>query len=89
MPIRSPKPAYAARLTLLALACHAPVAFAAEHHGRVLFGGVPVPGATVTAVHGASTLSTVTDSQGVFQFADLPDGEWKLRVDLQGFAPAE
>ena len=55
----------------------------------MLFGGVPVPGATVTAVQGTSTLSTVTDGQGIFQFADLPDGDWKLRVELQGFAPAE
>ena len=62
---------------------------AAEHHGRVLFSGVAVPGATVTAVQGANTLSTVTDVQGIFQFADLPDGQWKLRIDLQGFAPAE
>jgi hypothetical protein len=75
-------------VTLL-LACHAPSALAAEHHGRVLFGGVPVPGATVTAVHGTSTLSTVTDAQGIFQFPDLPDGDWKLRIELQGFAPAE
>ncbi len=74
---------------LLALSCSASLAHAAEHHGRVLFGGVPVPGATVTAVHGANTLSTVTDAQGLFQFADLPDGEWKLRVDLQGFAPTD
>ena len=76
-------------ITSLLLAYGTPYAFAAEHHGRVLFGGVPVPGATVTAMHGSSTLSTVTDAQGIFQFADLPDGEWKLRVDLQGFAPAE
>ena len=77
------------RIASVLLVSQMSVAFAAEHHGRVLFGGVPVPGATVTAVHGASTLSTVTDAQGIFQFADLPDGEWKLRVDLQGFALAE
>ena len=63
--------------------------WAAEHHGRVLFHGIPVPGATVTATQGRTSLSTVSDGQGVFQFPSLADGEWTLRVEMQGFAPAD
>ena len=73
----------------LLLTCPSVLAFAAEHHGRVLFNGVPVPGATVTATQGKNTFSTVTDVQGLFQFATLSDGEWILHVEMQGFMPAE
>ena len=76
------------RPALLLLALHA-VAFAAEHHGRVLFNGVPVPGVSVTATHGAQQLRTVTDGQGLFQFPSLADGEWTIRVAMQGFAAQE
>jgi hypothetical protein len=65
------------------------IAFAAEHHGRVLFNGLPVPGVSVTATSGAKQLATVTDGQGLFQFADLPDGEWTIHVAMQGFATDE
>ncbi len=68
---------------------YAGVAVGAEHHGRVLFAGLPVPGATVTAARGGQQLSAVTDTQGLFQFADLPDGEWTLSVQMFGFAPVE
>ncbi|QHN05628.1 carboxypeptidase-like regulatory domain-containing protein [Granulicella sp. WH15] len=64
-------------------------AFAAEHHGRVLFNGVPVPGASVAATSGSKQVATVTDVQGLFQFADLADGEWTIRVAMQGFATEE
>ena len=43
-----------------------PVA-AADHYGRVSFGGVPVPGASVTANQGDRHLETVTDQEGVFR----------------------
>lgn len=72
------------RSGLLLLALHA-TAFAAEHHGRVFFNRVPVPGAIVTASHGALQLHTITDVQGIFQFPTLTDGEWTIRVSMPGF----
>ena len=61
-------------------------AAASEYHGRVLYAGLPVPGATVTVTEGAKQFSTVTDGQGVYEFADLEDGEWKIRIAMSGFS---
>jgi hypothetical protein len=72
-------------MAMLLLALHA-VALAAEHHGRVFFHETPVPGAVVTATHGAQQLHTVTDEQGIFQFPSLADGEWTINVAMRGFA---
>ena len=60
---------------------------ASEFRGRVRFGGVAVPGATVTVTQGAKTLTAVTDGQGFYSFADLADGAGKVTVRLFGFAP--
>ena len=60
---------------------------AAEHHGTVTFGGLPVPGAKVTAVRDGKTMSTVTDLQGNYSFPDLADGEWSMQVEMLAFAP--
>jgi len=70
---------------LLWLACAA-IASATEIHGRVVFGGLPVPGATVTATQGAQKLSTITDGQGLYEFPDLADGTWKIHIEMRGFA---
>src|SRR3954454_11713029 len=59
---------------------------AGEHHGTVKFAGLPVPGATVTAVQGDKKLVAVTDQQGAYSFADLPDGTWNLQVEMLCFA---
>src|ERR1700694_199137 len=59
---------------------------ASEHHGAVKFGGLPVPGATITAVRGETKFIAITDSQGAYSFADLPDGDWKLQIEMLGFA---
>jgi hypothetical protein len=59
---------------------------ATEHHGQVTFGGLPVPGATVTATQGDKSLTAITDAQGVYTFPDLPDGVWAMRVEMLGFA---
>src|SRR5205807_1322850 len=61
-------------------------AAAADHYGRVTFGAVPVPGATVTATQGDQTRATVTDQQGVYRLADIGDGVWTLRIAMLGFA---
>jgi len=50
-----------------------------------MFGGIPVPGATVNVTQGAKHLSTVTDQQGLYEFADLPDGIWNIRIEMRGF----
>src|SRR5690242_19130687 len=59
---------------------------ASEHHGTVKSGGLPVPGATVTAVQGDQRQVTTTDENGKYAFADLKDGVWKIEVDMLGFA---
>lgn len=59
---------------------------ASEHHGVVTSGGIPVPGATVTAIQGDKKLATTTDDQGAYTFADLDDGVWTIQVEMLGFA---
>src|SRR4051812_8910172 len=59
---------------------------ASEHHGVVKSGGLPIPGATVTALQGDKKLVTTTDEQGFYAFPDLPDGVWKVDVEMLGFA---
>ncbi len=59
---------------------------AAEHHGTVKFGDLPLPGATVTATLGDKTVSTTTDADGNYSFPDLADGSWNMEVEMQLFA---
>jgi len=59
---------------------------ATEHHGQVKFGGLPVPGATVTATQTDKTFTAITDPQGAYSFADLSDGAWTIQVEMPGFA---
>ncbi len=63
------------------------VARATEYYGQVTFSGVPVPGATVTAVRGSKTISVTTDERGLYRFADLADGVWGIEIRLQLFQP--
>jgi hypothetical protein len=72
----------------IVLACVAllPVV-AAEYKGQVTFNGLPLPGATVTATGGDKKVTAVSDPQGGFVFADLPNGAWSLEVEKPGFAP--
>ena len=60
---------------------------AAEHHGTVKFGGLPLPGVTVTATQGDKKFVALTDAQGAYAFPDLSDGIWNLQVEMQCFAP--
>lgn len=60
---------------------------ASEHRGIVKFGGIPLPGATVTATQDDKKLTAITDQQGVYSFADLPDGVWSIQVEMLCFAP--
>src|ERR1700742_524246 len=65
------------------------IAMAAEYHGQVTFGGLPVPGATVTATQGSQKFVAVSDQQGIYSFADLPDGAWTILVEMQCFSRIE
>ncbi len=65
-----------------------PASAATDYVGRVTFGGLPVPGATVTAIHRDQQLVTITDQQGMFHFAAIGDGLWTIRVEMLGFASA-
>jgi hypothetical protein len=54
--------------------------------GRVLFSGLPVPGASITLTRGDRTVSTVSAEDGAFAFARVDEGVWTLRVEMRGFA---
>ncbi len=63
------------------------LATASPYRGVVTFGGLPLPGATVTATQGAKTFTAVTDQAGAYTFDDLPDGNWTIDVAMLLFAP--
>ena len=50
------------------------------------FGGLPVPGATVTATQGDKQFVAITDTQGIFKIADLADGVCTIRIEMLGFS---
>jgi hypothetical protein len=60
-----------------------------EHRGQVSVGGVPVPGATVTATQGDKKFVAITDQQGVYSFPDLAEGPFTIQVEMLGFATAK
>ena len=72
-------------LWVLAFSLAVRSAWGSEYYGQVTFGGVPVPGATVIATQGSKTVSAVSDERGLFRFADLADGAWKIEIKLQFF----
>jgi hypothetical protein len=74
--------------TLAALAFPA-VAAASPYHGQITFQGWPVPGATVTVTLGTKSVPTVSDQAGLYNFADLPDGSAKIKIEMQGFSTIE
>jgi len=61
------------------------LSLAAEQHGLVKFGGLPVPGATVTASVSGKTFTAITDQQGAYSFVDLPDGVCTIEIEMLGF----
>ena len=73
---------------LLVLLLALPVT-AAEHHGTVKFGGLPVPGATVTASQGGKRVTTLTTDDGAYAFPELADGTWSMEVEMQLFSKAQ
>ncbi len=70
---------------LAALACPR-LAVASEYHGQVTFGGLPLPGATVTVTQGTKKLTAISDQGGVFSFPDLADGPAKVEIEMLCFS---
>src|SRR5215469_1714586 len=64
-------------------------AAASSFHGTVTFGGLPLPGATVTATQGSKTVTAVSDQNGAFTFDDLADGKWAITISMQCFEPVQ
>jgi len=60
-------------------------ALASEYRGVVTFGGLPVPGAVVTASQGGKKIVALTDMRGVYAFGDLPDGRWTISIEMMAF----
>jgi len=75
----------ASLLCVVLFLCAFQVAAASEYHGAVTFGGLPVPGATITARHGNKTFTAISDQGGLYHFDDLPDGQWTITVTMQCF----
>lgn len=73
-------------IVVLVLMMCAALASAAPYRGVVTYGGLPLPGATVTATQGTKTLATVTDENGAFHFDDLASGQWTIKIEMQLFA---
>jgi hypothetical protein len=61
-------------------------AHAPAYRGDVTYGGMPLPGATVTATQGTKTLTAVSDQDGSFQFDDLGNGQWTIKVEMELFS---
>lgn len=55
--------------------------------GVVRAQGRPVPGASVTAEKAAEKITTSTGDDGSYEL-NLPSGEWKVTVEMFGFAPS-
>ncbi len=73
-------------LCVLASLCGSSVAAASEYHGQVTFGGLPVPGVTITASQGEKKVSIVSDQGGLYDFSELADGAWKVEIEMQCFS---
>jgi hypothetical protein len=72
-------------IALAALALSS-LAAASEYHGQVTFGGLPVPGAMVTATQGSKQFAINTDQQGLYSIPDLADGNWTIEIQMTGFS---
>ena len=65
----------------------APGIAAAPYSGHVTFGGLPLPGASVTAIRGADKFAVTSDQSGRYRFDDLSDGQWTIEISMLCFAP--
>jgi hypothetical protein len=58
-------------------------------YGTVASGGLPIPGAVVTAVSGDRKVITSTDQFGKYAFEDLTPGSWTIQVEAFAFEPSQ
>ena len=82
---------YAAMVAVLSLGSAVLPLLGSEHHGTVKFGGLPLPGATVTAKakEGNKSFGAISDLEGHYSFPDLPDGAWTIQVEMPLFATVQ
>jgi hypothetical protein len=57
------------------------------HTGQVIFGKLPLPGASVTATSDGKEIVTTSEADGTYRFTDLAEGAWTVRVEMLGFGP--
>jgi Carboxypeptidase regulatory-like domain len=77
---------YLSLFCAIVLLTAASTASASQYRGQVTFGGLPLPGATVTASRDGRKFTTVTNQQGFYFFPDLPDGTWAIEIQMTGFS---
>jgi len=77
---------YVLASTLVSASFPFSTAAASEYFGQVIFGGVAVPGASVTATQGDLRLTATTDAQGIFRLTEIADGPWSVSIEMRGFA---
>jgi hypothetical protein len=73
-------------ICMLAVLAFPGLAAASEYHGQVTFGGLPLPGATVTVTQGTKKLTAISDQGGLFTFPDLADGPAKVEIEMLCFS---
>jgi len=83
------KTSYALFAALLALSLAVLPLLGSEHHGTVKYGGLPLPGAAITAKQGDKTFGAISDLEGHYSLPDLPDGMWTIQVEMPLFASAQ
>jgi hypothetical protein len=91
MPMRTPKALQGLLMAAIATALLLPAARAADLGAIVGLvtnaAGAPVAHATVTAARtdGSSIHATISGSDGVYSFADLPPGTWSVTAQFDGY----
>ena len=76
-------------IALLVLSAAVLPLLGSEHHGTVKFGGLPLPGVSVTAKQGDKAVNAITNLDGQYSFPDLADGAWTIQVEMPLFAKAQ
>ena len=84
--VRHPIKSLAAVIVAAAALIATSATVVADEHGFVTFNGLPVPGATVTAVQGDRKIVVSSDADGRFELSGLDDGGYTIRVEMLGFA---
>jgi hypothetical protein len=58
---------------------------AAAISGTLRSAGLPIPGATITAIQGAHKLVTTTDEAGRYEFDNVAPGTWTIQAEMLAF----